>query len=236
MPDIRDVSFGYGRRGEVLRSVSLHVPQARIVGMIGPNGSGKTTLINLVCDVLDLREGSITMLGRRHTSAEAKTGIMHVGGNDDVPAFLTGWEYASTLARLYGVRADRSEVGRMFALFGMQGVQDRLIDSYSHGMRKKTQLCCAFLLHCPLTIVDETLNGIDIDAWHLCVEQFLRMRGRGLSMLICSHDFALLERTTDQIVLLRNGRMSAPLPTRSIIDGYGGIAEWYRVRTLEAEP
>ena len=64
MPDIRDVSFGYGRRGEVLRSVSLHVPQARIVGMIGPNGSGKTTLINLVCDVLDLREGSITMLGR----------------------------------------------------------------------------------------------------------------------------------------------------------------------------
>lgn len=35
------ISFGYGRRGEVLRSVSLHVPQARIVGMIGPNGSGK---------------------------------------------------------------------------------------------------------------------------------------------------------------------------------------------------
>ena len=124
----------------------------------------------------------------------------------------------------------------MFALFGMEGVQDRLIDSYSHGMRKKTQLCCAFLLQCPLTIVDETLNGIDIDAWYLCIERFLRMREKGLSMLICSHDFALLEQVTDQIVLLRNGRMDAPLPTRSVVDGYGGISEWYRAKTLEAGP
>ncbi len=234
MLDIHDVSFDYGRCDKVLRSVSLHVSQANIVGLIGPNGSGKTTLINLVCDVLDLQTGHITMLGQRHVSAESKISIIHVGSNDDVPSFLTGWEYVSTLARLYGVHVDRSEVDSMFALFGMKGVQDRLIDSYSHGMRKKTQLCCAFLLQCPLTIVDETLNGIDIDAWYLCIERFLRMREKGLSILICSHDFALLERITDQIVLLRNGRMDTPLPTRSVVDGYGGISEWYCVKTLEA--
>ncbi|MFQ9709210.1 MAG: ATP-binding cassette domain-containing protein [Bifidobacterium dentium] len=80
MLDIRDVSFGYGRRGEVLRSVSLHVPQARIVGMIGPNGSGKTTLINLVCDVLDLREGASPCSAGSIPPQRTKTGIMHVGG------------------------------------------------------------------------------------------------------------------------------------------------------------
>lgn len=233
MLDIHNVSFGYEHRDKILQSVSLHVRQGKIIGLIGPNGSGKTTLINLVCDVLDLRKGNIAVLGLRHTSAEAKISIMHVGGNDDVPSFLTGWEYVSTLARLYGVRVDQSEVRRLFTLFGMEGAQNRLIDSYSHGMKKKTQLCCAFLLRCPLTIVDETLNGIDIDAWYLCVEQFLRMRDKGLSVLICSHDFALLEQITDEIVLLRNGRMGAPLPTRPLIDDYGGIAEWYRAKMLE---
>lgn len=235
MLEARDISFRYGRSNPVLHSVDLSITQATIVGLIGPNGSGKTTLIDLVCDVLALQSGSITMLGEKHTHAAAKTAIMHVGGNDDVPSFLTGWEYVSTLARLYGVRVRRVAVAGMFSRFGMAGAEERLIDSYSHGMKKKMQLCCAFLLQRPLTIVDETLNGVDIDAWYLCVEQFCHMRDQGLSVLICSHDFALLERLADGIVLLRNGRASVPLTVEGIADGYGGIAAWYRDWSVEAE-
>ncbi|WP_125963583.1 ABC transporter ATP-binding protein [Bifidobacterium dolichotidis] len=231
--EVSDVDFGYVRSHRVLNDVNLTVPEATITGLIGPNGSGKTTLINLISDVYDLQSGKITVLGKPSTSCAGKIGIMHVGGNNDVPTFLTGMEYIMTMGRLYGVNIRRSRVRKLFARFGMAGAENRLIDSYSHGMKKKAQLCAAFLIRCPLTIVDETLNGIDIDAWYVCVEEFKSLREDGLSVLLCTHDFTLLQQVSDDIVLLHNGHMDKPLVTTDVERLFGGIAEWYQMQTLQ---
>ncbi|NEG69847.1 ATP-binding cassette domain-containing protein [Bifidobacterium choloepi] len=233
MLQVHGVSFRYGRHNAVLHSIDFDVASGEIVGLIGPNGSGKTTLIRLICDLYALQTGTIDIQGFSSSSPDAKAAVMHIGSNDDMPIFLTGWEYASTLARLYGVSLEYQKLAMMFEHFGMGGAEHRLIESYSHGMKKKMQLGCAFLLKRPLTIIDETLNGIDIDAWYTCINEFHRMRENGLSILLCSHDFALLEKTADSLALLRNGYMGQQVTLTDLMDEYGGIAEWYRTTLLE---
>ncbi|WP_241218816.1 ATP-binding cassette domain-containing protein [Bifidobacterium dolichotidis] len=227
------MSFGYSKSGTILKNVDLHVEESTIMGLIGPNGSGKTTLINLICDMLEMQQGSMKLQGSPCSSQQAKLAIMHVGSNDDIPVFLTGLEYIQTMARLYGTRVEAAEVAEYFAQFGMAGAERRLIETYSHGMKKKTQLSCAFLLQCPLTIVDETLNGIDIDAWYVCIQEFKKLRAQGCSVLLCSHDFALLEELCDAIALMWNGALQTPLPYEQINEQFGGIPNWYRTAVME---
>ena len=52
-------------------------------------------------------------------------------------------------------------------------------------------------------MIDETLNGIDLEALHLVEKELLRMRGEGLGILLCSHDFPMLERISDRVVFSR---------------------------------
>ena len=72
------------------------------------------------------------------------------------------------LARMYGLDVNPGQMHDLFARYSMAGRYDDLIENYSHGMRKKTQLVAALLMRRPLLVVDETLNGMDLEALHLC--------------------------------------------------------------------
>jgi ABC-2 type transport system ATP-binding protein len=91
-------------------------------------------------------------------------------------------------------------------------------------MRKKTQLISAFLLRRPLTVIDETLNGIDLEALHLCEKEFRRLREGGVSILLCTHDFAVLERIADRIIFLDLGQLVFDEPTASLAAEHGSLA------------
>jgi ABC-2 type transport system ATP-binding protein len=91
-------------------------------------------------------------------------------------------------------------------------------------MRKKTQLISALLMRRPLTVIDETLNGIDLEALHLAEKEFRRLREDGLSILLCTHDFALLERLADRIIFLDLGQLVFDEPTDSLTAEHGSLA------------
>ena len=128
------------------------------------------------------------------------------------------------LGRLYGVEVDHAVADRLFETFSMSGRYDDLIEDYSHGMRKKTQLISALLMRRPLTIIDETLNGIDIEALYLTEQELTRLRDEGRSVVLCSHDFALLERLTDRVLFLDHGILVADASTSSLVEEHGSLA------------
>ena len=82
-----------------------------------------------------------------------------------------------------------------------------MIEDYSHGMRKKVQLLSAFLLKRHLTVIDETFNGIDLDAIRVCKRGILDLRQGEGSVLLCTHDLNLLEDVADRVVLLADGEL-----------------------------
>jgi ABC-2 type transport system ATP-binding protein len=90
-------------------------------------------------------------------------------------------------------------------------------------MRKKTQLVAALLVRRRLTVIDETLNGVDLEALHLAEQELAGLRDEGRSVLLCTHDFPVLERIADEIVFLDHGRVVFNAPTEGLVDEYGSL-------------
>lgn len=218
------LNFGYSNDVRVLHDVCLSVESGQVTGLIGPNGSGKSTLIKVVLDLLDAGSGRITIDGHPHASTHAKMAAIYLASNDYLPPFLTGREYLKLLARMYSAPYDDSRADQYFTDFGMHGRLGDLIEDYSHGMRKKTQLIAAFLQRRPLTIVDETLNGIDFESLAVVEQEFRAMRSEGLGILLCTHDFALLERLADRIAFLDLGHVMVDAPLSTCLDDHTSLA------------
>ena len=222
--NVSDVSYSYDGIVNVLLDVTFTVEKGTIVGLVGPNGSGKSTLIKNIFDLVRLQSGSIWIGGQEHARPEAKQLGMYLASNDYLPEFLTAREYISMMGKLYGLDADHDEALALFRKFAMEGRYDDLIEDYSHGMRKKTQLVSALVIRPPLTVIDETLNGIDLEALHLAEKEFSRARDEGRSILLCTHDFAVLERLADRTVFLDLGHVVYDESTNHLVEEHGSVA------------
>ena len=221
--EVQDLSYSYNRSQRALDGVSLTIESESIIGLIGPNGSGKSTLIKNVCDLLSLQDGDLRICGASHSSPAAKRNTLYLASNDYLPEFLTGYEFIALMARLYGVSPSRDEVGAVFRTLSMEGRHEDLVGDYSHRMRKKTQVASAILLRRPLTIIDETLNGIDLEALYLTDRELLRLREDGKSVLLCTHDFRLIERLADRVMFLDLGKLIVDERTDAVIERHGSV-------------
>ncbi|HKU10473.1 MAG TPA: ABC transporter ATP-binding protein [Sinomonas sp.] len=229
--DVQDLGFTYpSADAAALSAVSFGIEPGEIVGLVGPNGSGKSTLIKLIFNLMERQKGAILVNGCDHRSEKARSSAIYLPSDNELPEFLTGREYLRILAELYDESrlAAKWNVEALFSKFGMDGRCDHLIEDYSHGMQKKLLLSGAFLLERRLTVIDETLNGIDLDAVEMCKAEFREMRGRAQSVLLCSHDFSLLEEVADRVLVLRAGRLLASLEVGAELAGGGRLSHSVR--------
>jgi ABC-2 type transport system ATP-binding protein len=222
--NLKNVNYTYDGVVTVLKDVTLTVDAGSIVGFMGPNGSGKSTLIKNVFDLLKLQSGRILIDGYPHSSADAKNKAMYLASNDYLPQFLTAEEYIKTLANLYDVKADNKSIRNFFLQFSMEARSHDLIENYSHGMRKKTQLISALMMRRPLTVIDETLNGIDLEALYILKQELSKLREEKKSILLCTHDFSLLEKIADRIIFLDLGSIVYDCQTNTLLEEYGSLA------------
>lgn len=221
--DVTGLSFSYDGKVPVLHDVSLTVAPGQIVGLVGPNGSGKSTLLRVVLDLLQKQGGDIQVVGAQHDSVTARAATLFLSSNDYLPQFLTAREYLTMLAGLYGTTLDAAAAEALFRTFSMPRRLDHLIEDFSHGMRKKTQLVSALLLRRRLTVIDETLNGIDLEALWIVERELPRLRDDERSVVLVTHDLPLLERLADRIVFLDLGRVVTDARLGDLLAEHGSL-------------
>lgn len=210
--EIGDLTFRYAGR-PVLNGITLSVERGSCLALIGPNGSGKSTLCRILQGILAAEPpATVRVLGHDCGSRAACRLISYCADNDHLPLFLTGAEFISyTLSLRAPGGVDRarlrSRTTEMFERLGMAGRHDDLMESYSHGMRKKAQIASALLAQSPVIIVDETLNGIDIEAAATIETDLAAHLHDGGTQIICSHDFAMLDRCATHVALLDYGSL-----------------------------
>lgn len=221
--DVAKVGFTYTRRAPVLRDVTFSLSPGERVALIGPNGSGKSTLIRLLADLLQLRTGSIRVDDHPHGEYRSRLRVAYVASNDNLPQFLTGHEFVDLMHRLYRAELEPVRLQEMFDRYGMRERQHDLIEDYSHGMRKKVQVIATLLLERPLTIIDETLNGVDSASLQAFTEDVRQMPAAN-GLLFCSHDFDLVETVCDRLLVLSQGGLRHDLPMDQVRAKHGSIA------------
>jgi ABC-2 type transport system ATP-binding protein len=182
-----------------------------IMGLVGANGAGKTTLMRLATGQLRPELGSVRVRGHDAWRAEAK---QYVGYSPDVDAFyedMSGRQFIEAMARLCGFpRGEaRRRTDEVLELVGMTRDADRRLRGYSKGMRQRVKVAQA-LVHDPdVLILDEPLSGIDPVGRQEFLALFRELARRGKCLLVSSHELEELEKLTDHVAVMAQGRIAA---------------------------
>ena len=197
--------------GEVLAvgGVSLRVAAGETYALLGANGAGKSTLIRSIVGLSVPDEGRVEVCGedvRRRAVAARR----HLGYLPEELYFyqrLQGREYLRLVAGLKG--AGEESVAAEIEFFELGAVQGKWVGGYSLGMRKKLGLAAAFVGGPRVLVLDEPLNGLDVEMMRKLRERLGRERDAGRALLVSTHVMGFAERVADRAGVMRAGRLVA---------------------------
>ena len=194
-------------------ALSLCVRAGEIYGFIGHNGAGKSTTIRAVCGVLGFDAGTVRVDGHdvAREPLEAKRATAYLPDNPEPYPFMTGAQFVTLTADLYGVptAAREERAARYAALFGMSESMGELIGAYSHGMKQKAALIAA-LVHQPrLMVLDEPFVGLDPEAFFHLKAVMRELCSAGSAIFFSTHVLEVAEKLCDRVGIIRRGRLIA---------------------------
>ncbi len=155
------------RKSEVraLDGVDLAVPEGTVLGLLGPNGAGKTTTVRILATLLKPDAGSATVAGHDVVKEpDAVRRLMGLSGQyAAVDENLTGSENLWLFGRLYQLssREAHQRADELLTQFDLVDARDRVVKTYSGGMRRRLDLASALIGRPSLLILDEPTTGLD---------------------------------------------------------------------------
>jgi len=185
------------QRKVILDRVSFRVELGRSLGILAPNGTGKTTLINMMAGLEKPDEGKIIRTSR----VSFPLGFM--GG---VVNRHTGMENARYIARLYGLDPDYVEAFSRW-LAGLDEYFDMPLGTYSSGMKARFTFSLMLALDFDIYLIDEGMPQTTDTEFNRKAGEILRERLRTTTVIIVSHQPAVLEKFARSAAVLRNGRL-----------------------------
>ena len=193
--------------------LNIQIRPGEICGFIGHNGAGKTTTLKACCGILEFDRGEIFVnnFSIRRDPMACKKQLAYIPDNPDLYEFLTGIQFLSFVADVYGVsKADReAAVARYGEMFQLTGDLAQPISAYSHGMKQKLAVMAA-LLHRPrLLMMDEPFVGLDPTAAHLLKGVMRELCSQGTAIFFSTHVLEVAEKLCDNVAIIRSGRLVA---------------------------
>jgi ABC-2 type transport system ATP-binding protein len=181
-----------------------------VSGLLGPNGAGKTTMMRVVAGLQVPSQGTVSILGkdpRSDPGIYAKVAL--VPEDEAVYGHLTAAEFVTLAARLSGLDEVPRRVEEALALVEMADAAGRKLEGFSKGMRQRTKVAAALVSDPEVLLLDEPLNGADPVQRARLIALFRRLGDEGKTVIVSSHVLAEVERMTDQVVAMVDGRLAA---------------------------
>ncbi len=215
MLELKDVSFqvaeGSGDK-EIIRGVSLLVPENKLVVITGPNGGGKSTLARLIAGIEKPTEGRIIFKGEditdRSITDRARLGIAYAFQQ---PVRFKGIKVLDLIRIAAGKRLSAAGACEYLSAVGLcaRDYIDREVNSsLSGGELKRIEIATVLARGAALSVFDEPEAGIDLWSFQNLIEVFAHMRRtvQNSSILIISHQERILN-IADEIVMIKDGKV-----------------------------
>ena len=193
----------------ILRALSLEIPDECYFAIAGINGAGKSTLIRLILDLIRPSVGSdIKIFGQHNRATHCRNQLAYLPEKFDVKKNVSGWQYLEFVSSVYRRPLDKNQ-SRLLAE-KLDFPVDRLhskIGGYSKGMVQKLGLVSCFMLDRKLLILDEPLSGLDPRARFHFKNLLIEERQKKRTILYSTHMLADAEEICYQFGILHHGEM-----------------------------
>ena len=217
--------------------VSLAVRRGAVYGVLGPNGAGKTTTIKMLATLLRPDSGTARVLGHDVlTDGDAvRQQVSLTGQLASVDEELTGRENLILLARLLGFDRGRAKAraDELLEAFGLAEAADRLVSTYSGGMRRRLDIAASIVVTPELMFLDEPTTGLDPRSRNQVWDIVRALVAQGTTILLCTQYLDEADQLADGIAVIDHGKVIAEGTPAQLKASVGAGA--LHVRLLEPE-
>jgi ABC-2 type transport system ATP-binding protein len=206
----RGLTKRYGK-AVVVDALDFDIVKGETFGLLGPNGAGKTTTILMLLGLTDVSAGSAIVAGydpvRQPLEVKRRVGYLPdlVGFYDH----MTAVENLTYTARLMGFARNVREarIADALARVRLSDVANKVVRTFSRGMRQRLGLAELIMKHAEIAILDEPTSGLDPQSTHEFLDMIGELKREGVTVLITSHLLDQVQRLCDRVALFHGGRI-----------------------------
>lgn len=201
--------------GKGIFDISFAIKEGTVTGYLGPNGAGKTTTIRALMGFMKSDSGTCTINGKDcyKDSADIKKTLGYIPGEIAFPGGMSCNDYLKYQCELRGLK-DHTFMNELIKRFELD--TKGTIKRFSKGMKQKVGIITAFMHDPDVLILDEPTSGLDPLMQNEFISLILEEKKKGKTILMSSHMFEEIERTCDNVLIIKEGRLVAQSDVNSL--------------------
>lgn len=193
------------KENTILNDITLELKSGKIYVFVGHNGSGKSMLFKAICGFIKPTSGKVKVRNKvigKDICFPEKIGILieTVG----LLPNLTAFENLKILARIQNKITD-NDIKDTLSMVGLDPENKKPIKKYSLGMKQKVGIAQAIMEKPEIIILDEPMNGLDLESVNNIRNIILDLKAKGNTILLASHNESDIDILADEIFQLNNG-------------------------------
>jgi ABC-2 type transport system ATP-binding protein len=231
--------------GEVqaLDGVSFEVREGEVFGLLGPNGAGKSTTVRVLVTLTSPDTGAAFVGGHdvRTQQGAVRRTIGYVPQDSGVDQFGTGRENLMLQGRVQGMggRDLQRRADELLELVGIADAADRIVKTYSGGMRRRLDIALGLVHHPRVLFLDEPTTGLDPEARVAMWEEVSRLaEAETLTILLTTHYLEEADQLADRLAIVSQGKVvvgGTPTELKAGLEGDAVHVELENGAVAEAE-
>ena len=206
---VAGVAKRYASGLKALDAIDLDIVKGEIFALLGPNGAGKTTLIGVICGLVSMTEGCVTIDGHDIVAdfrrARSKVGLVPQEIALDI--FSSVWTTVRFSRRLFGRQADDRFIEQLLRDLSLWDKRDSRLIELSGGMKRRVMIAKALSHEPDVLFLDEPTAGVDVnlrrDMWALV----RKLSDKGVTIILTTHYIEEAEEMADRVGVINEGRL-----------------------------
>lgn len=206
--------------------IDLDIAENTIYAMLGPNGAGKTTTFSMLTTLLEPTAGTAQVLGydvvRQANDVRRQIGVTFQETVLDQE--LKGRQALDYHGRLYGMNKEQrsAKIAELLPLVELEEAADRLISTYSGGMKRRLELIRGLMTDPKVLFLDEPTLGLDPQSRARIGEYILELKEKGgLTVLLTTHYMDEAEVLADTVGIIDHGKILVEGTPKELVEGMG---------------
>ena len=206
-----------------MTQINLSIQQGEIVALLGPNGAGKTTLINIICGLVTMTTGHITVnefdIIKESNRVRQKIGL--VPQELFLDLFETVYDTVSYSRGLFGLDPNPAFIESLLRKLSLWDKKNTMLRMLSGGMKRRVMIAKALAHEPNVLFLDEPTAGVDVELRQEMWEQVEALRKSGVTIILTTHYIEEAEQMADRIAIIRKGEIKLVEKTTTLMENLG---------------